>query len=822
MEKGKALHEVIHRFLRRVQNIHTWLNYLPIVFFLPVSHAWFRFLALFMIIPISMVFTVGHIHMPNKPALGYSMYRTNPDLYVYGNLSINASDESMLKGYNIIFSGSGNHFLNICTNSSISCETIVNSGGKLVIRNGGSADNIQICNSTFNFTGYFMLRNSSIRMYKTFVGGTAGICFINDHVSSYYSTFRNEKSLNSAGIYNVSTLSQNGQPISSNSSYMFDYSTLPGYNYPVSSIALCLNYTMENSPNPVYMKFELSSSMVFSKNLCIENRAGRFRAEYNLTNPWFLSGFSTGKEIPVAFNMSPDSKLTIWHGAICFLSNSTINHTGIYHNFIVLSRSDLYSVCSTFTGNEGTLEKGGYFNSSRTGLYMVNDSGATLVDSGFTGAQKYVEGTYSPVVKGRNSVLEVWKSSSIFVSTHQSTYCQKNITFTGMNDNYTKVKENALNVSCIKGKEIIGSGMLLQYFSENCSQIFSSYRYSIYGNERYLSLQEGTVFTITGIIQHLYFNNTSTINVTLSETYTNNDTITHLELKSLYGKSSSIYIRILLNYSGEKRENNFQLNNLSLNKSFCMKMSLARNHNVNESYVKVNWIISYNNSLFTENVSGNENLPVERYNYTYNLTECGIPSGQEWSIIVQNFSYTTMQKTLTLNSSNPFLTVFPQDSGYFNTSSKIEKIFPGTTYFNYTIMYGTIEFMNNGSNTYNVSCIFNSQSNINGKFCMQLPYGNYTFLVCSGSYLAVRQVNIQSNRTVLYLDFTQTSNNYSIYYVAKYAFYTAAIIGFAFYFTRRYYISFCPKCMEARKPFNFRTHRCWVDQNISIERKVVK
>ena len=30
-----------------------------------------------------------------------------------------------------------------------------------------------------------------------------------------------------------------------------------------------------------------------------------------------------------------------------------------------------------------------------------------------------------------------------------------------------------------------------------------------------------------------------------------------------------------------------------------------------------------------------------------------------------------------------------------------------------TIMYGTIEFTNNGSNTYNISCIFYSQSNIN-------------------------------------------------------------------------------------------------------------
>lgn len=760
--------------------------------------------------------------MPDKPALGYSSYTTTPDLYVYGNLSINASDESMLKGYNIIFSGSGNHFLNICTNSSISCETIVNSGGKLVIRNGGSADNIQICNSTFNFTGYFMLRNSSIRIYNTFVGGTAGICFINDHVSSYYSTFRNEKSLNSAGVYNVSTLSQNGQPISSNSSYMFDYSALPSHNYPVNSIALCMNYTMVSSISPVSMKFELGSSMIFSKNLCIENRSGRFRAEYNLTNPWFLSGLSTGTKIPVAFNMSPDSKLTIWHSAICFLSNSTINHMGIDHNFIVLSRSDLYSVGSTFTGNEGPLENGGYFNSSRTGLYMENDSGATLVDSGFTCAQKYLEGNYSPVVKGSNSVLEIWKSSFILVSTHQSTYCQKNITFTGMNGNYTKVMENALNLSCIKGKEIIGSGMLLQYFSENCSYIFSSYRYSIYGNEKYLSLQEGTVFTTTGITRHLYFNSTSTINVALSETYTSTDTITHVDLKSLYGKSSSIYIRIMLNYSGKNSENNFQLNNLSMNKSFCMELSLERNHSANDSYVKVEWFLSYNNSLFMENVSGNENLPVQLYNYTYNLTECGIPSWQEWSIIVQNISYTSMQNTITLNSSNPFLTVFPQDSGYFNTSSKIEKIFPGTTYFNYSIMYGTIEFINNGSNTYNVSCIFNSQSNINGKFCMQLPYGNYTFLVCSGSYIDVRQVSIQSNRTVLFLAFPQASNDHSIYYVAKYAFYTVAIIGSAIYFTRRYYISFCPKCMEARKPFDFRTHRCWVDQDTSIERKVVK
>lgn len=792
------------------------------MFFLPVSQAWFRFFALFMIIPISIVFTVGPIHMPDKPALGYSSYTTNPDLYVYGNLSINASDESMLKGYNIIFSGSGNHFLNICTNSSISCETIVNSGGKLVIRNGGSADNIQICNSTFNFTGYFMLRNSSIRIYNTFVGGTAGICFINDHVSSYYSTFRNEKSLNSAGVYNVSTLSQNGQPISSNSSYMFDYSALPSHNYPVNSIALCMNYTMVSSISPVSMKFELGSSMIFSKNLCIENRSGRFRAEYNLTNPWFLSGLSTGTKIPVAFNMSPDSKLTIWHSAICFLSNSTINHMGIDHNFIVLSRSDLYSVGSTFTGNEGPLENGGYFNSSRTGLYMENDSGATLVDSGFTCAQKYLEGNYSPVVKGSNSVLEIWKSSFILVSTHQSTYCQKNITFTGMNGNYTKVMENALNLSCIKGKEIIGSGMLLQYFSENCSYIFSSYRYSIYGNEKYLSLQEGTVFTTTGITRHLYFNSTSTINVALSETYTSTDTITHVDLKSLYGKSSSIYIRIMLNYSGKNSENNFQLNNLSMNKSFCMELSLERNHSANDSYVKVEWFLSYNNSLFMENVSGNENLPVQLYNYTYNLTECGIPSWQEWSIIVQNISYTSMQNTITLNSSNPFLTVFPQDSGYFNTSSKIEKIFPGTTYFNYSIMYGTIEFINNGSNTYNVSCIFNSQSNINGKFCMQLPYGNYTFLVCSGSYIDVRQVSIQSNRTVLFLAFPQASNDHSIYYVAKYAFYTVAIIGSAIYFTRRYYISFCPKCMEARKPFDFRTHRCWVDQDTSIERKVVK
>ena len=760
--------------------------------------------------------------MPDKPALGYSSYTTTPDLYVYGNLSINASDESMLKGYNIIFSGSGNHFLNICTNSSISCETIVNSGGKLVIRNGGSADNIQICNSTFNFTGYFMLRNSSIRIYNTFVGGTAGICFINDHVSSYYSTFRNEKSLNSAGVYNVSTLSQNGQPISSNSSYMFDYSALPSHNYPVNSIALCMNYTMVSSISPVSMKFELGSSMIFSKNLCIENRSGRFRAEYNLTNPWFLSGLSTGTKIPVAFNMSPDSKLTIWHSAICFLSNSTINHMGIDHNFIVLSRSDLYSVGSTFTGNEGPLENGGYFNSSRTGLYMENDSGATLVDSGFTCAQKYLEGNYSPVVKGSNSVLEIWKSSFILVSTHQSTYCQKNITFTGMNGNYTKVMENALNLSCIKGKEIIGSGMLLQYFSENCSYIFSSYRYSIYGNEKYLSLQEGTVFTTTGITRHLYFNSTSTINVALSETYTSTDTVTHVDLKSLYGKSSSIYIRIMLNYSGKNSENNFQLNNLSMNKSFCMELSLERNHSANDSYVKVEWFLSYNNSLFMENVSGNENLPVQLYNYTYNLTECGIPSWQEWSIIVQNISYTSMQNTITLNSSNPFLTVFPQDSGYFNTSSKIEKIFPGTTYFNYSIMYGTIEFINNGSNTYNVSCIFNSQSNINGKFCMQLPYGNYTFLVCSGSYIDVRQVSIQSNRTVLFLAFPQASNDHSIYYVAKYAFYTVAIIGSAIYFTRRYYISFCPKCMEARKPFDFRTHRCWVDQDTSIERKVVK
>ena len=787
-----------------------------------MPHTRICFIALLIIIPLPFIPATAFHHAVDKPILEYSGQIVNPDIYVYGNLSINGPDTSMFKGYNIIFSGPREHFLNICINSSISCENIVNTGGSLVIRNGELARHIQICNSTFNFNGSFMLRNATIKFYNDYIGGTAGISFTRDHVSAYHSTFRNEAPIYFKGIYNVSGLYQKGQPISSNISEMYEYGALQRDNYPVSSIAMCLNYTMETSINPVSMKFELNRTFTFSKNFCIENPSGKSRFIWNLSNPWYLSSFKTGTKIPVDFNMSSGSKLTIWDSSICFLSNSTINHTGIDHNFMVLSGTDLYSLSSTFTGNEGPLFNGGYFNSSRTGIYLENCSRATLVDSGFSCSQKYCGGNLSPIIKGRNSILEIWKGSHISVSIRRSMFEEKNIAFTGMNGNYSRVKEIALNHSCMEGKQIIGSGMLLQYFSGNHSYIFSSYRYRIYGLEKFLSIRENTVFNQAGANQIVYFNGTSTINVTLFEKYTSTDTITYVDIKSTCGNTSAMSLRILLNYSGKELKKNFNIETILENKSICIEISMARNPYANKSCLNAMWYISYNNSIFVENMSGSENLPVEQYNYTYNLTEFGVPAWQQWSIIVQNITYASWQNTITLNSSHPFLMVFPQIAGSFGTSVKKEKIFPGTTYFNYSIRFGTIEFVCNGSSKYDITCVLFSQCNIRGNYSMQMPYGNYTFIICSGSNVEVKDVCIQSNMTVLYISFHQGPKNYSIYYVAKYAIYTAALIGSGAYLTRRYFISFCPKCMEGRKPFDFRNHRCWVDEVASVERKVEK
>lgn len=750
------------------------------------------------------------VHHPTTNILSQGFIQVesgNPTLYIPGNLTINNSNLQILCHYNLIFTGMELHHFIFASNASISHENISSISGNLSVCNLYSGLSLTISDSYLHYNGTMTMFNSSIHFYYSSLKGTIFTKFSNDSFESVNSTFRVVHPLQDKKEFYISSIHQNGQPISSSRFFPYTYSgsTLPVM--PITMVQTCMNYTKNPGSSLLLLNFSMGNRFKFNESIFLNNTAGIYLLNTSLPAPWYDGGFTEGEKIQVNYTMDNQSELTLWSSKFNFFSNSSLNISGLRHNFMVFSHSRIFAENSTFSGNSGNWEINGFINSSRTGLLLENESKIILMDSGFQGVSTSSTGNLSPIMTWKNSTVEVWKSPLIESIANSKYFRDENLGFSGIGNNYSSTLKSA---NKYLGKFTLGginSGSVLVLFENNSSSYeYNIFKFNLYGKTNYISLSTGSLFQSAFPTENITLKNASFIKMsTFTKNIEGNFSII-MNMESIGGNSTDINVKYSIEYSGRTYIGNFSRGKLPEEKNASFLFNISRIPDLSNSIIFINSTVTFNNSYFVQEMNLSNFVPLSPYFYSYRLWENGITPGKKWTVGFDGSTYSSYGNCIEINSTEGFACITPYSTGYFIPGDKLLKIFPGNTSINYTHLMGNFTIICTSSIKYNLSVDDISIIHAEGNYTITLPYGNYTIFLNSGRIDKKIEIWINASNMVIYAGIYSPNLVKSDLFM--YLAVVLVMISIIMAVCRKFFISFCPDCMELKRPFGLQIHHC--------------
>ena len=780
-----------------------------------------RILALvFICLIISIPIWEANVHHPDPNFASDLNIRSYPiedkTVYICGNFTANTQNKTLLSNHILIFVGNGTHNLWISDNLTIQNESIQSNYGMLNVENTMKGIRIRIDNTIFRYHGIFSFNNSTLNIQNSiFLGGHIRAKFSYDHIIVRNSSLNTTSTIaNYKRSYQVGSICKNGQPSGGYLPVNFTFRKGKFSQFPINFIILYINYTASSNEN-ISISLKPSGLSKINENLSLLKERTGEKFQFSLKKPLYANSIRNNTRFWGYINATSPENITIWSTKILLNSTSQLNFTGVTHNYILFSHSDIVLFGTIVNGLSGNYSVNGILNINKTGIIGANNSSLIIIDSSFMGWGGYLNQNNSPIVLESGSEMKMFKPLIIGAYMHnlRKIINLKNSTITGNQHISVQLPEKYYSVAF--NKSVSGYVMVL-----NMSQRFETFRFlnfSVFGRDYYFTISASRILEIPDLEFNVSLNFTSQVLADVSTFYNSTSINVQVIEHSFYNDSWDVYSDYSISYDGISLNRTSFLNLVSAGSLDRKNLTLPRYSSFNATRLSAFIIIKYFNGVTNITYRLNISTVIPPHYYNYSLTESGLPKNTTWRVFANNTIYNTSGNCMMLHTLSLKLKVEVMNTSLYHPKYRVICFSPGKAVIQFVRTYGLVHIVIL-SNVDDYNIIYDNQTFhfSSNNITVKLPYGR-TPLKLEDKYGA-RELNVTLYQECerIFISLPGTEINY--FGLTTYFIVILAMVMSSYLLIKRTFYSFCPYCMEIVRPFGIHGHHC----DFNNRKKVMK
>jgi hypothetical protein len=724
------------------------------------------------------------------------------NILIYGNFTLSNHNINLSKNYILDFVSNSSQYFFIDSNVNFSHVVIESTYSSLIIQNERSVTLINFCYSDLFFNGAMELDNSTIAFRNSSLGKQNELIrttFLNDKITSLNSTFHSVKE-SVQSLYNVSSLNQGKQPISTGGNFEFNYYRTPYYAFPISEIKWKMNYSLKGINSKVELNFSIDNNTSLLNATVESNHTCGIVTSYLLRPSFFRNVYNSTILVHISYPYGLN--LTLWKDSVCFISNSTLNFTGLTHNFIILNDTIWKSYNSTFLGNGDPYDINGYLNSHKLGIFLEDQSTLILVSSSFS---RNNDMEISPVINSGKSRFYNFIGLNIYFEMYNKTYSYtgQDLTFTN-NESIKEIYASQL----IKARTLLNEFNILPVYCKNGSieKTNSIFSFKIFNLTEYISVNRSQLFSLSSVNYSINFSNVSSIRSNINYTFTQNNILIHDAIINNLKVSSILRGNLSAYYSNTFQNRSFSFQTGGNTRENYLNYTIMRKPSFNASCLKTEINIHFFNGIknVTFQISASKLLGPYFHNYT--ILSRGLPVTQSFSIIYNYHKYTSNQGRIHIKGLKSSLVIYTTNSGYYKPRNTTVTIFSGINYLNFTKIRGELIIINRLNLPINITIASRTYS-ISKEINVSLAFGNYTIEISHNGVNKYQSLIVKSNHTVLYINYVTKTVNSNPYVDVFFLLIPPITAVSTFQLARFKFVRICPACLKIVKIGENHTHK---------------
>lgn len=751
------------------------------------------------------------------PLKDNSYTNSNRIAYIYGNLNINTLNRTLMSNYTIIFVGNSNHNICISTNITIFNETLESSNGQVKINNTVMGISVAIVDSLFEFQGSFSLHNVSLNIENSkLLGGHIRTEFSHDRVLIRNSTLNTTSPIENGGQrYLAGQMFKNGQPAGGYLPVKFILKKETYSEFPIDIISISINYTASLKEN-ISISMSPSNTLNLRENFSLEQNQSFEKFRFFLKRPLYIGMIQNNTIFWGYVNASSPQNITIWGVKVSLYSTSVLNYTGISHNFITISHSELIVFNSSIKGISGSFENNGIPNGSKTGLIGTNKSSLIMINPIFSGWKGQLNLSNSPVVLEKGSTLKMFTSIILrgFMHNLTETVNLSNSSIVGNDGVRVQLPKKYYSYTINSG---ISAYVMVLNMSNNC-EIFNTFKAFVFNRNYYFTINSSKIMAIHEFLFNISLNYTSQIFSSISAEYNNTTVNVHFMEQSFYNVSINVSLAYSITYGENRTFGEDYFDKMKADIMNFQSETLQRKPSFNWTELCASVSIEYFNGLKTILVQKNLTLEIPPHIFNYTLDEMGLPSNSTWGIVVNNQLYETSANCLRFSLLKPIAIVKVENTSLYHPNESEFCMKHGKLNIQFARTYGYVNLIilssaHNYYITYNNLTVYFEKDNIT----LRIPYG-MTFLTIKDSY-GMKEINVSLYKEYKKIIVSMPGPQINYLPIIIETGLIISISSAAYFIMRREFYSFCPYCMELVKPFGIYRHHCKYSQDIKKIKK---
>ena len=712
-------------------------------------------------------------------------------IYVYKNLTISNSNVSLMCGNILCFPRVGNFSILFETNVSVKCESIFSLGSNINISNSKDSHSFNFSYDRFVFNGSIYIKNSKIRFCDAIIGGNRSVLrttFTNDTAVVKNSYLNGTKSI-SQGKFQSALATNEGQPISSIQNCQLTFIKCQYSSFPISSICESMNYTLSSNETNLSTSFIMGENS-YGFNVTLMNNTSSSKVILNLTDPLYLKGFNS-QYLNVSFLFPYGTPLTIWNFSLRFNSNSSLNFTGLSHNYARFIDSHIVTLNSTINGNSDPYFVSGFYSGNKVGA-ILSDSCLLMIDSNFSQARGIKN---LPVYLEHNSSFAFVPVLSIEYSFLGNDYV---LPYSGILGNLSFYKNEKLSNSSQTSKNMfknIASYLIPSLYSTNTTETENTFQYSIYNYSGYFSINEFTMLDLKGYNLRKNFSNVGRTVLKISNPYEiNNSLFFNISLNYTEMEGHTIYSSINLFYNDLQTKYTLNYTPTRNDGTFAVNESVKTAIGFNKKNMELSGNISYFNGLKDCEKKVNYTFQANSYVYAFHIESDGLPINSVFRVQTNNSTYSSKNGSIYFNAAVNTFAIIVCNSGYYRPVNRTVTLNPGLTCVNFVKLTGNLLFENSNNASLSIS-INNKTYDLNSSICITLQYGNYTLFVTMNNKTEDLNITLQENKLTISIFSIPPEVKYNL--VTEYFYFaiSGVLVGTVYNLARMRYRRICKECL---------------------------